>query len=199
MLQQLSLSGSYSLPVTSPKQNNVEKSPLSPSFFRKSFFKQNPSLDNASLHNRSSSLGRNSSFRPFTISFKGSPGTRGIFTKKKSGSVENIQYVKPDEDANGEVPSTGDCTFVLSPVSHLQKDLTRSISFDTVRKPSPLPTLSPLMRTENKDSDELVRDSEGVEFYKLSGGHFLDEDLSDDDVVYDYGNQPSTLVGAQVC
>ena len=199
--QQMSLSDSHSLPtsVTPSKPNNPEKSPLSPSFFRKSFFKQNSSFEDSSFPSRSSSLGRSSSYRPFTISLRSSPATRGIFARKKSGSVENVQYVKPDEISNGDVPSPSDSTFVLSPVCVLQKDLTRSISFDTMRKPSPIPTLSPPLTSKNKDNDELVHDSKGDVFAKYSGGHFLDEELSDDEVIYDYGSQPSTLIGAQVC
>ena len=59
--------------------------------------------------------------------------------------------------------------------------------------------MSPQMHARNADIQELVHNSKGEVFAKYSGGHFLDEDLSDEEVVYDYGNQPSTLIGAQVC
>ncbi|KAI6653539.1 TBC1 domain family member 2A isoform X1 [Oopsacas minuta] len=192
--QQLTLSDTHT-PITNQRQRFSEKSPLS---LRQSFFRQNSSSIEEPHYERSSSLSRSSSLKPFTISFKLSPvPRRTFFTRKKSGSVENMQFVKPCDSANPNIPSN-DSPFA-SPINILQKDLTRSISFDTVRKPSPLQIGSPLIGSMNTNDDELVQDSRGEVFIKYSGGHFLDEDLSDEeDIVCEYGNQPSTLIGAQL-
>ena len=193
---QLSLSDTHTQSVSHQRHASMERGLLSPTSLRKSFFKQNTTSFEENIQ-RSSSLNRTSSFRPFTISFRASPtARRTFFNRRKSGSVENMQFIKPVEAATSDIPSPIELPTTLSPLSILQKDLTRSISFDTVRKPSP--TMSPLMGSRNAIDNGLVLDSKGEVFVKYSGGHFLDEDLSDEEIACDYGNQPSTLIGAQV-
>ena len=194
--QQLSLSDTHTQSI-SQRSASMEKGQLSPFSLRKPFFRQNStSMEEANIQ-KSSSLNRASSFRAFTISFRGSPPARmNFFNRKKSGSVENMHFIKPVDAATNDIPPRAEPPNSLSPLSILHRDITRSISFDTVRKPSP--SESPLLGSRNAIDNGLVRDSKGEVYVKYSGGHFLDEDLSDEEIVCDYGNQPSTLIGAQV-
>ena len=178
--------------ISERSNSNIDRSPLSPKSARK-FFSKQFSGDEVCLKERSMSLGRTYSHRPFTISFRKSGSRKGLFSPNKAESIENVDIASSDELF---VPSPS--LFHKSPLNDVRNDLIRSISFDTMRKPSPQPNATPRVEIGEKLDPGLVRDAKGEIFVKYSSGHFLDEDISDEETYSDYSSQPSTLLGAQV-